>query len=142
VGADYPSRSGLTVATCSAPPANFGQEIGPWRRPLQRVVRLPNEFSLIAIDPKKLMSKGGQVHGSTTQSFDHWRSRCASLIMLSKRVRIDDHRQPSLDYLLLLAATSAMPTTIRVIATGIEALVSKNRKIKAAKTSRPIPPTS
>jgi hypothetical protein len=64
----------------------------------------------------------------------------ASFIVLGNRLRIEDPRQLSLDYFLLLVATSAMPTTVRVIATGIEALVSKNRKIKAAKTSRQIPP--
>jgi len=62
--------------------------------------------------------------------------------LLKKDPCIEIIEQLSRDYFLLLVAISAIPTIVRVIAMGIELLVSKIKKIKAAKTSKKIPPSS
>jgi hypothetical protein len=64
-------------------------------------------------------------------------SSCWQKVFASK-----NSEQLSRDYFLLLVAISAIPITVRVIAMGIEALVSRIIKIKAANTSEPIPPRS
>jgi hypothetical protein len=96
----------------------------------------------MAIDLKKLKAKAVK-YAVQLAELRSLAIHLPSAPILGKRFQIDDHRQLSSYYfLLLLVATSAMPTTSRTIATGIAASVWNNRKIKATKTSRPIPPMS